>query len=97
MGHYGRMSKIEFPKFTELAAMHVYDKALAWHQQMIKRYGEACSWELYEQEALRRFGTVFEDPMDEISMPIRMFRLTTLADAFAMARMQEATNAAMKP
>ncbi|GJW67106.1 reverse transcriptase [Tanacetum coccineum] len=106
---------------------------------MIKRYGEACSWELYEQEALRRVGTVFEDPMvdlknlkqtsvqlyqdqfesllnkveelesydvslfvggleDEISMPIRIFGpLTTLADAFAMARMQEATNAAMKP
>ncbi|GJZ77596.1 hypothetical protein Tco_0642268, partial [Tanacetum coccineum] len=34
---------------------------------------------------------------DEISMPIRMFRLTTLADAFSMARMQEATNIAIKP
>ncbi|GJX58361.1 retrotransposon-related protein [Tanacetum coccineum] len=165
MVQYGRMSKIEFPKFNgddvkgwifrcrqffridhvpeemkvELAAMHVYDKALAWHQQLIKRYGEGCTWELYEQEALKRFGAVFEDPMvdlknlkqtstvqvyqdqfesllnklellesyavslfvgglkDEISMPIRMFKLTTLADAFSMARMQEATNNAMKP
>ncbi|GKA83144.1 reverse transcriptase [Tanacetum coccineum] len=34
---------------------------------------------------------------DEISMPIRRFKLTTLADAFSMARMQEATNNAMKP
>ena len=29
-------------------------------------------------------------------MPIRMFKLITLSDAFCMARMQEATNTAMK-
>nr|GEY85866.1 hypothetical protein [Tanacetum cinerariifolium] len=124
---------------VELATMHVYDRALTWHQQVDKRYGERCTWELYEQEALSRFGVVFEDPMvelknlkqtsnvksyqdkfesllnkvdfsksyavslfveglkDKISMPIRMFKLTTLVDAFSMTRMQEATNSAMKP
>ncbi|GJT17849.1 reverse transcriptase [Tanacetum coccineum] len=81
MVQYGRMLKIEFPKFNgadvkgwifrcrqffridnvpeeimvELAAMYVYDKALAWHQQLVKRYGERYTWELYEQEALKRF------------------------------------------
>nr|GEY67044.1 hypothetical protein [Tanacetum cinerariifolium] len=34
---------------------------------------------------------------DEISMPLRMFKLKTLADAFCMAKMQEATNAAIRP
>lgn len=34
---------------------------------------------------------------DEIFMPIRMFKLTNLADAYCMARMQESTNAPMKP
>ncbi|GJU88044.1 reverse transcriptase [Tanacetum coccineum] len=165
MVQYGRISKIEFPKFNgddvkgwifkcrqlfridnvldkmkvELAAMHVYDRALTWHQQVVKRYGAWCTWELYEQEALSRFGAVFEDPMvelknlkqtstvksyqdqfesllnkvdllesyaislfvgglkDESSMSIRMFKLTTLAGVFSIARMQEATNNAMKP
>nr|GEV38858.1 hypothetical protein [Tanacetum cinerariifolium] len=91
----------------EFTAMHVYDKALTWHQQVVKRYGVRCTWELYEHEALSRFRAVFEDLMvklknlkglkDEINMPIRMFKLTTLVDAFSMARMQEATNNAMKP
>ncbi|GKD56513.1 hypothetical protein Tco_1289900 [Tanacetum coccineum] len=92
---YGRMSKIEFPKFNgddvkgwifrcrqffridnvqeevkvELATMHVYDRALVWHQQFVKRYGEGCAWELYEQEILKRFGAIFEDPdMVEIKL-----------------------------
>ncbi|GKA56752.1 reverse transcriptase [Tanacetum coccineum] len=122
MVQYGRISKIEFPKFN-----------------VVKRYGAWCTWELYEQEALSRFGAVFEDPMvelknlkqtstiksyqdqfesllnkvdllesyaislfvgglkDERSMSIRMFKLTTLAGVFSIARMQEATNNAMKP
>ncbi|GKC48392.1 reverse transcriptase, partial [Tanacetum coccineum] len=117
----------------KLAAMYVYDKALTWHQQFMKKYRETSLSELYEQEALKRFGAVFEDPMvelknvkqtsyvqvyqdlfevllnrleltesylislfvgglkDEINMPIKMFKLTILADAFSMARMQEAT------
>nr|GFA90172.1 hypothetical protein [Tanacetum cinerariifolium] len=33
----------------------------------------------------------------EVSMPIRMFKLTTLSDVYAMAKMQEATNVVLKP
>ncbi|GKC83137.1 retrotransposable element Tf2, partial [Tanacetum coccineum] len=33
----------------------------------------------------------------EISMPIRMFKITSLIDVYAMAKMQEATNAMLKP
>ena len=119
--------------------MHVYDKALVWHQQFIKRYGENSPWEVYEQEALKRFGSVFEDPMmelknlkqtsivqhyqdlyeelvnkvdlnekhaislfigglkDEVGMPIRMFNLPTLMDAYCQAKKLECANVALKP
>ncbi|GKE55616.1 hypothetical protein Tco_1494801, partial [Tanacetum coccineum] len=32
----------------ELVSMHVYDKALIWHQQFCKRFGEDCDWNVYE-------------------------------------------------
>nr|GFB39299.1 reverse transcriptase [Tanacetum cinerariifolium] len=34
---------------------------------------------------------------NEVSMPIRMFTITHLTDVYAMAKMQEATNAVLKP
>ncbi|GKE69212.1 hypothetical protein Tco_1527284, partial [Tanacetum coccineum] len=34
---------------------------------------------------------------NEVSMPIRMFKITTLAEVYAMEKMQEATNAMLKP
>ena len=46
--------------------MHLSDKAIVWHQQFLKRYSENCPWEMYEGEALKRFGNVFEDPMVEL-------------------------------
>ena len=89
---YGRMAKIEFPKFNgedvkgwifrckqffridgveeemkvELASMHLYDKALTWHQQYLKKYGEGTLWEQYEEKLLERFGAIYEDPMGEL-------------------------------
>ena len=89
---YGRMSKIEFPRFNgddvkswlfrcrhffriddvpenmkvELAAMHLSDRALVWHQQFLKNYGDGCDWDVYAEQALKRFGNVFEDPMVEL-------------------------------
>ncbi|GKC47433.1 reverse transcriptase [Tanacetum coccineum] len=34
----------------ELVFMHVYDKALIWHQQFCIKLSENCPWELYEKE-----------------------------------------------
>ncbi|GJT81143.1 reverse transcriptase [Tanacetum coccineum] len=77
---YGRMTKIEFPKFSGddvkrwlyrcnqffkidrvddgekvgLASMHMYDKALTWHQQFCKKYGEANPWDLYEKRGAQK-------------------------------------------
>ena len=50
----------------ELVSMHVYDKALVWHQQFCNRYGEDSPWNVYEKEVLRRFGSVFDDPLMEL-------------------------------
>ena len=126
-------------KKVELASMHLYDKALVWHQSYVKRFGEETPWEMYEEEVIKRFGALYDDPIvdlknlkqdgsvqhyqeefesflsrvelnevyavslfigglkKEIGMPIRMFGLKTLHEVFAMAKMQEATNAALKP
>ncbi|GKD49658.1 hypothetical protein Tco_1278634 [Tanacetum coccineum] len=46
--------------------MQVYDKASVWHQQFIKKYGDNVPWDMYEKEALKRFGTVFEDHRVEL-------------------------------
>nr|GEZ92806.1 putative mitochondrial protein [Tanacetum cinerariifolium] len=50
----------------EFVFMNVFDKALIWHQQFCRRFGENCPWELSEKEVLKRFGTVLEDPLMEL-------------------------------
>ncbi|GJZ92195.1 reverse transcriptase, partial [Tanacetum coccineum] len=127
--HYGRMTKIEFPKFHR-------DDVKGWY---IKKYEDGTPWEMYEGEVIKRFGATYEDLIvdlknlkqdgsvqqyqesfeallnkvelneayavslfigglkKEISMPIRMFKITSLIDVYAMAKMQEATNAVLKP
>ncbi|GJR43650.1 retrovirus-related pol polyprotein from transposon 17.6 [Tanacetum coccineum] len=106
---------------------------------MLKKYGDRTPWVMYEEEVIKRFGAIYEDPIveiknlkqeksiqqyqeafesllnkvelneayavslfigglkKEVSMPIRMFKLTTLSDVYAMAKMQEAANAVLKP
>ncbi|GKA62347.1 hypothetical protein Tco_0761866 [Tanacetum coccineum] len=70
-------------------------RALVWHQQYVKKYGEGTPWEMYEGEVIKRFGAVYElvelheayavslfieGLKNEVSMPIRMFKITTLAE-----------------
>ncbi|GKB18974.1 gypsy/ty3 retroelement polyprotein [Tanacetum coccineum] len=96
---------------VELAAMHVYDRALVCFEDpmvelknlkqtnTIQSYQDQFESLLKKVELLESYAiSLFVGGLkDEISMPIRMFKLITLADAFSMARMQEATNIAMKP
>ncbi|GKC36257.1 hypothetical protein Tco_1048641 [Tanacetum coccineum] len=87
-----------------LAPMHVFDNALNWHKQFIKRFGGNVTWEMYETKVKRRFDSVFEDPtvelknpkqnhfsVDDIGLAVRMFKPTNLADVYCLAKMQEAT------
>lgn len=46
-----------------LASTHIHAKALTWHQQFCKKYGEDNPWELYEREVLKRFDVVFDASM----------------------------------
>ena len=46
--------------------MHLFDQALNWHWQFIKKYTESAPWALYEYELLNRFGKVYEDPLVEL-------------------------------
>ncbi|GJS97214.1 hypothetical protein Tco_0804182 [Tanacetum coccineum] len=62
---YGRLTKFEFPK---LVFMHMFDKALNWHKQFIRKYGENVEWTVYEREVQKRFDSVFEDPIVELKI-----------------------------
>ncbi|GJR90562.1 reverse transcriptase [Tanacetum coccineum] len=141
---YGRMSKIEFPKFHgEDVKGWVYRCKQFFKidgiEEERKKYGDRTPWEMYEGEVVKRFGAIYEDPIvdlknlkqegsvqqyqeafesllnrvelneayavslvigglkKEVSMPIRMFKITNLIDVYAMVKMQEATNAVLKP
>nr|GFB84215.1 putative mitochondrial protein [Tanacetum cinerariifolium] len=47
-------------------SMHLYDKALYWHQQFVKINGDNVSWNVYVKEIMSRFGDVYEDPLVEL-------------------------------
>ncbi|GJX49659.1 reverse transcriptase [Tanacetum coccineum] len=49
-----------------LVSMLMFDKALNWHKQFVKRFRENVSWEEYEREIKMRFDLVFEDPMVDL-------------------------------
>ncbi|GJR30316.1 retrotransposable element Tf2 [Tanacetum coccineum] len=51
---------------VRLVSMHIFDKALNWHKQFIRKYGEEVDWNVYEREVQKRFDPVFEDPMVDL-------------------------------
>ncbi|GKA62966.1 gypsy/ty3 retroelement polyprotein [Tanacetum coccineum] len=51
---------------VRLVSMHMFDKALNWHKQFIRKHGDNVAWAVYEREVQNRFDSVFEDPMVEL-------------------------------
>ncbi|GJS90674.1 reverse transcriptase [Tanacetum coccineum] len=49
-----------------LVSMHMFNKALNWHKQFVKRFGEQVAWGEYEREIKLMFDSVYEDPMVEL-------------------------------
>ncbi|GKF84256.1 hypothetical protein Tco_0249154, partial [Tanacetum coccineum] len=47
---------------VKIASIHLHDKALSWHQQFVKLQGENVVWIVYEEDILKRFGPINEDP-----------------------------------
>nr|GEX64767.1 hypothetical protein [Tanacetum cinerariifolium] len=79
--------------------MHMYDKALAQHQQLSRIHEENVAWEVYVKALLKRFYSTYEDPMSDLKnirpkgpMSVRMLRPQTLADAYCLSKLQEANN-----
>nr|GEW28148.1 hypothetical protein [Tanacetum cinerariifolium] len=68
--------------------MHVFDKALNWHKQFIKRFGENVTWEMNETEVKK--SLFIGGLKDDIRLAVGMFRPTNLPDVFCLAKMQEA-------
>ncbi|GKC25598.1 hypothetical protein Tco_1027748 [Tanacetum coccineum] len=66
-GAYGRLTKIEFPKFEgdqiRLVSMHMFRKELNWHKHFMAKFGEVVTWDVYQTKVKKRFESVFEDPI----------------------------------
>ncbi|GJW47619.1 gypsy/ty3 retroelement polyprotein [Tanacetum coccineum] len=89
---------------VRLVSMHMFDKALNWHKQFIRKNCENVQWTVYEREeqfeALMNKVELSEayavslfigGLKDEISMSVRMFKPNTLTDVYCLAKMQGAT------
>ncbi|GJT54197.1 putative mitochondrial protein [Tanacetum coccineum] len=50
----------------QLASMHMFDTALVWYQQYVKRYPDNTLWEHFEVEVVKRFGVLYDDPIMEL-------------------------------
>ncbi|GJY93093.1 retrotransposable element Tf2 [Tanacetum coccineum] len=48
---------------VKIVSVHLFDKALLWHRQLIKSKGEQVTWNEYKEAITLRFGLVFDDPM----------------------------------
>ncbi|GJW73991.1 hypothetical protein Tco_0133361 [Tanacetum coccineum] len=125
--HYGRMTKIEFPRFNgddvkgwmyrckqffkidgieeerkvELASMHILGRPIV-DLKNLKQEGsvhEAFETLLNRVELNEAYDvSLFIGGLKkELSMPIKMFKISNLTDVYAMAKMQEATNAVLNP
>ncbi|GKC64286.1 putative mitochondrial protein [Tanacetum coccineum] len=53
-------------KKIQLASMHMFDAALVWYQQYIKKYPDNTLWEHFEVEVVKRFGVLYDDPIVEL-------------------------------
>nr|GEW03098.1 hypothetical protein [Tanacetum cinerariifolium] len=64
--YFLKIDEIKKERKVELAFMDLYDQALVWHQQYVKKYGDRTPWEMYEDEVVKRFGAIYEDPIVDL-------------------------------
>ncbi|GJS29428.1 reverse transcriptase [Tanacetum coccineum] len=63
-----------------LVSMHMFDKALNWYKQFVKRSREHVAWEEYERKIKIRFDSIYEDPMVEL----KNLRQTAYVQVFSL-------------
>nr|GEW40090.1 integrase, catalytic region, zinc finger, CCHC-type, peptidase aspartic, catalytic [Tanacetum cinerariifolium] len=89
----------------QLASMHMFDAALVWYQQYMKKFPDNTPWDHFEVEVVKRVNlpelvavSMFSGGLKpEVRTPMRMFQAITLSETYGLARMQEAINAILKP
>ncbi|GJZ58922.1 hypothetical protein Tco_0614738 [Tanacetum coccineum] len=96
------MDNVSDNQKVRIALIHLYEKALDWHKHFERMNGLEVTWERYEEEVLKRFRAVVEDPMaismflggmnTDIVMMVRKFKPRTLADTYCLENLQKATN-----
>ncbi|GJT06736.1 hypothetical protein Tco_0841198 [Tanacetum coccineum] len=102
-----KIDGIEEARKVELASMHLFGAIYEDPIVDLKNLKQEGSVQQYQEsfEALLNKVELHDAYVvslfigglkKEVSMPIRMFKITTLSDVYAMAKMQEATNAVLK-
>nr|GEW64266.1 putative mitochondrial protein [Tanacetum cinerariifolium] len=87
-----------------LISIHLYDKALFWHRQFVRIHGTNVSWEVYKIAIFVRVEINEDHAVSlfmgglptEIEIGVMMFKPNTLADAYCLTNIQEATLNAVK-
>jgi hypothetical protein len=67
---------------VNLVSIHLFDLALMWHRQFVKFMGEDVEWNVYKGAILKRFGTVYDDPLSEIKKLKQTGNVQDYIDAF---------------
>ncbi|XP_071737634.1 uncharacterized protein [Rutidosis leptorrhynchoides] len=67
---------------VKVASVHLFKRALTWHQQFVKAHGEDVDWDTYSKAILKRFGSSVEDPMAELKNLKQMGSVQAYQDAF---------------
>nr|GEU31244.1 hypothetical protein [Tanacetum cinerariifolium] len=69
-------------KKIQLASMHMFDAALVWYQQYVKKYTDNTPWEHFEVEVVKRFGVLYDDPIVELKNLKQTGSVQTYQEAF---------------
>ncbi|GJV32932.1 putative mitochondrial protein [Tanacetum coccineum] len=67
---------------VQLASMHMFDAALVWYQQYVKKYPDNKPWEHFEVEVVKRFRVLYDDPIMELKNLKQTGSVQTYQEAF---------------
>ncbi|GJV41659.1 kinase-like domain, phloem protein 2-like protein [Tanacetum coccineum] len=106
--HYTRMTKLEFPKFSGddvkgwifRQFVKIHGEIVEWslyESEILKRFGACYEDPMEELKNLKQDGSVanYQDQFEVLLGKVEMFKPKTLYDAYHLARMQEASKAAL--
>lgn len=77
-----KVDEVEDDQKVQLESMHLYDKALAWHQQFVELTSEDVAWEVCQEVILKRFGSGYDDPLLELKNLRQQGTVQSYHDAF---------------